>query len=508
MFSRALVGLLALVCAGTALAAEPSAGLDAAINTAITPLANALSGVIFYAVDVGGVKVPLIVGWLVIAAAFFTVRLGFINLRGFGHALRLVRGDYSDPNSAGEVSHFQALATAVSGTVGLGNIAGVAIAISIGGPGAAFWMVLAGFLGMSTKFVECTLGVKYRQTNADGSVSGGPMYYLRHGLAEIGLPRLGRWMALAFAVCCIGGTLGAGNLFQINQVYQQMVNITGGAGSVLAGNAALFGIAWAVVLGLVIIGGIKSIAKVTDKLVPFMAVLYIGSALIVLLANAAHIPDAFVAIFNGAFSAEGVTGGVIGAMIQGFRRAAFSNESGIGTSPIAHAAVKTDTPVTEGFVSLLEPFIDTIVICTMTALVMVVTGLYTQPGMSGVELTSAAFGSVHPFFRYVLTASVVLFAFSTQISYSYYGLKAWTYLFGESRAMDVSFKLLFLAVCVIGCTLSLDTVVDVSDAMFFSMGVVNIIGLYLLVGVVRTDLAAYWKRLQRGELKLAAATAQ
>jgi alanine or glycine:cation symporter, AGCS family len=401
------------------------------------------------------------------------------------------------------VSHFQALATALSGTVGLGNIAGVAIAVSIGGPGATLWMIIAGLMGMSLKFAECTLGVKYRNEYADGTVSGGPMYYLSKGLAEQGRAGLGRFLAVFFAVCCIAGSLGGGNMFQANQSFQQFVNVTGGADSFMAGRGWLFGLIVAIVVGAVIIGGIKSIARVTEKIVPFMALLYCGAGLIIILVHITSVPAAFAAIIAGAFTGEGVAGGAVGAMIQGFRRATFSNEAGIGSSSIAHSAVRTKEPITEGLVALHEPFIDTVVICTMTALVIVITGAYADApaGMGGVELTSAAFESAFSWFPYVLALAVILFAFSTMLSWSYYGAKCWTYLFGENRTTDLVFKLIFCTFIVIGASMSLGPVVDFSDSAIFAMAIANIIGLYMLFPLVKRDLDSYWSRLQTGEIK-------
>jgi AGCS family alanine or glycine:cation symporter len=451
-------------------------------------------------VPAAGTAVPLIVAWLVVAAAFFTIYFKFISLRAFKHAIELIRGDYSNPNDAGEVSHFQALATAVSGTVGLGNIAGVAVAISLGGPGATFWMILAGLMGMSSKFIECTLGVKYRNEYPDGTVSGGPMYYLSKGLAKRNMSGFGKFLAVFFAICCIGGSVGGGNMFQANQSFQQFVNITGGAESFFADKGWLFGLVLAILVAAVIIGGIKSIARVTEKIVPFMAITYLLAGLIIILMNLDKVPGAFVAIFDGAFSAQGVTGGLIGVMIQGFRRAAFSNEAGIGSASIAHSAVRTKEPITEGLVALHEPFIDTVVICTMTALVIVITGTYTLPDMSGVQLTSAAFESAFSWFPYVLALAVILFAFSTMISWSYYGTKCWTYLFGESRLADLSFKLLFCLFVILGCTMDLGPVIDFSDSMIFAMALANIVGLYIMASEVRQDLDSYWSRLKRGEL--------
>jgi AGCS family alanine or glycine:cation symporter len=476
-------------------------GLDQRINDAVGPVADALSAVIFYSVPVGGADVPLIVVWLIAAAIFFTVYLGFINVRGFGHAIRLAKGDFASPHDAGEVSHFQALTTALSGTVGLGNIAGVAVAISLGGPGATFWMILAGVVGMSSKFAECTLAVKYRNEYADGTVSGGPMYYLRKGLAERGHGALGKFLGAAFAICCVVGSFGAGNMFQANQTYQQFVGITGGEASWLADKGWLFGHVMAAMVAVVIIGGIKSIARVTDKLVPAMALLYISAALVIIVTHLGALPEAIVTIITGAFSPEGVAGGFIGALISGFRRATFSNEAGVGSAPIAHAAVRTKTPVTEGFVALLEPFIDTVVICTMTALVVVITGSYQQEGLTGVEITNHAFSSIFSWFSYVLTLAIFLFAYSTQISWSYYGLKAWTYLVGEGKAKELVFKAIFCGFIVVGASLQLGAIIDFSDALYFAMALINVIGLYILAPVVKRECQTYWARVRAGEVR-------
>jgi alanine or glycine:cation symporter, AGCS family len=495
---------MALIASSTTVCAQETAprGIDAFVNEAVAPVSDVVVGIIFYSVPVLGAEMPLIVLWLVVAAAIATVYFNFISFRAFKHALELIRGDYSNPKDAGEVSHFQALATALSGTVGLGNIAGVAIAVSLGGPGATFWMILAGLLGMSLKFAECTLGVRYRNEYPDGTVSGGPMYYLSKGLAEKGMAGFGKLLAIFFAVCCIAGSLGGGNMFQANQSFEQIVVITGGEAGFMADKGWLFGLIVALIVGAVIIGGIKSIARVTEKVVPLMAIIYCGAGLVIILANFTSIPTAFMAIMIGAFSPEGVVGGAVGALIQGFRRAAFSNEAGVGSSSIAHSAVRTKEPITEGLVALHEPFIDTVVICTMTALVIVITGTYTAgAGMGGVELTSRAYASVFPWFPYVLAVAVILFAFSTMISWSYYGAKSWTYLFGESRSMDLLFKLIFCIFVVIGSSVTLGPVLDLSDSAIFAMGIANIIGLYILFPVVKRDLQSYWSRLQAGQLK-------
>jgi len=450
----------------------------------------------FFGFDIGA-DIPIVVLWLVFGALFFTFRMKFINFRGFKHALSLVRGDYDDPEDKGEVSHFQALTTALSATVGLGNIAGVAIAISVGGPGATFWMIVAGLLGMSSKFVECTLGVKYRKLDANGEVSGGPMYYLRDGLAKYKMPIFGKFLAVMFAVLCIGGSFGGGNMFQANQAYAQLA----GQFPVLAGNGPLFGLILAFLVGVVIIGGIKSIANVTEKIVPLMALLYVGTALIIILINISEVGNVFVLIFNGAFAPDAAFGGVIGVLIQGFRRAAFSNEAGVGSAAIAHSAAKTKEPVSEGIVSLLEPFIDTVVICTMTALVIIFTGMYNVEGLEGAQMTSKAFGSVFSWFPYLLVIAIFLFAFSTMISWSYYGLKSWEFLFGKSKLSEYSYKFIFLLFIIVGSSVKLGAVLDFSDMMILAMAFPNIIGLLILSKEVKIDLNSYLNRLKSGEIK-------
>ncbi len=478
-------------------------GIDSVINQTMLPVAGAVAGLVFFAVPVNGTALPLIIVWLAAAAAFFTIYFGFVNVRGFGHAIGLIMGRYADPKHPGEVSHFQALATALSGTTGLGNIAGVAVAVSLGGPGATFWMILAGLLGMSSKFTECILAVKYRNINPDGSVSGGPMYYLSKGLAERNLPGLGKALAVFFAVMCVGGSLGAGNMFQVNQAFEQLRGVTGGDAGVLADKGWLFGLVIAFLVGIVIIGGIKSIARVTAKLVPLMVIIYLAAAITIVLIHIDRLPAAISAIIGGAFNPEGVAGGALGVLIQGFRRATFSNEAGVGSAPIAHAAVRTNEPVTEGLVSLLEPFIDTVVICTMTALVIVITGTYTLygEGVAGVALTSAAFENTISWFPYVLTVAVVLFAFSTMISWSYYGAKSWTYLFGESRNADLVYKVMFCGFVVVGSSTNLTAVIDFSDAMLFAMSLANMTGMYLLAPVVRREFNSYWSRLKSGQIR-------
>ncbi len=502
--SKLRVGITTLISLLFSSSVFAEIGIDEKINLAVKPFADAVAGAVFSSFPVSGVQIPFVLVWLIVAATIFTFYFKFINLRAFKHGFELVRGDYHDPEAPGEVTHFQALATALSGTVGLGNIAGVAIAVSLGGPGATFWMILAGFLGMSSKFTECTLGVKYRNENPDGTVSGGPMYYLTKGLAEKGpgLAKLGKVLAVMFAVFCVGGAFGGGNMFQANQSFAQLVHVTGGESSWLADKGWLFGLVVAGLVGLVIIGGIKGIARVTSKIVPFMAVIYVSAGLIIILMHFSEIPAAFGAILTGAFTPAGVSGGVIGVLFQGFKRAAFSNEAGVGSAAIAHSAVQTKRPVTEGFVALYEPFVDTIVVCTITALVIIITGTW-DPSVdpsAGVQLTSTAFESTISWFPWVLTVAVVLFAFSTMISWSYYGLKAWAFLFGNSKAADAVFKLLFLFFVVVGSSMQLGSVIDFSDAMIFAMAFPNLLGCYFLLPVVKKELNEYWADYKAGRL--------
>ena len=509
-------------------------GFGSRINDAFVPIVKGLGSVLFYdpfsstgiynpvIYDDNGSPIkdnkgnpltspiPFIVVWLILGAIFFTVFMKFINIKGFGHAIALIRGKYDKPDDKGEVSHFQALATALSATVGLGNIAGVAIAIAVGGPGATFWMIIAGFLGMSAKFVECTLGVKYRKIDIDGVVSGGPMYYLSNGLKKYKMGGFGAVLAVVFAILVIGASFGGGNMFQANQAFIQMENMF----PVLEGQGFWFGLVIAILVGIVIIGGIKSIARVTDKIVPFMAVLYVVAALVVIVISYDKLGHAISLIFEGAFAPSALKGGVIGVLIMGFRRAAFSNEAGVGSAAIAHSAVKTEEPISEGIVALLEPFIDTVVICTMTALVIVITGEYTNfagdtSNEAGVQLTSAAFGSIISWFPYVLTLAVLLFAFSTMISWSYYGLKGFDFLFGKGfekvfgnrKIANTVYRVLFLAFVIIGTCSNMTSVVDFSDMMILCMAFPNIIGLIILAPEVRRDLKSYFARIKTGEIK-------
>ena len=443
----------------------------------------------------GGVRLPFIVLWLVMGAVFFTLRFRFVNLRAFKHAVMVTAGRYDDPDDPGEVSHFQALSSALSATVGLGNIAGVAVAVGMGGPGAVFWMVVAGFLGMSSKFTECTLGQMYREVDPTGRVLGGPMRYLSRGLAELGQRGLGKFLATLFAVLCIGGSFGGGNMFQANQSYAQVADLL----PFLSGRAGAFayGIGLAFLVGLVIIGGIRRIGAVAGAIVPLMCLLYVVAGLVVLLTHASAVPSAFATILREAFTPEAGYGGLAGVLVTGFQRAAFSNEAGIGSASIAHSAAATDEPVREGIVALLEPFIDTIVICTMTALVVVVTGAY-RGEAEGVVMTSHAFATVLPWFPKLLGLAVFLFAFSTMISWSYYGERCWVYLFGAGSSRV--YRVVFLVFVVLGSILNLGNVIGFSDLMVLGMAFPNIIGLVMLSRKVGAALDDYWKRYTSGQM--------
>jgi len=464
----------------------PPMNLDETINAWLAPVADWFGKVIFFSVPVNGAQLPLILVWLIMGGIVCTLAFRFVNLRGFRHSLQVIRGDYSNKSHAGEASPFQALSTAVSGTVGLGSIGGVAVAVSLGGPGAAFWMVVAGFLGMSTKFAEVTLSVKYRKVRTDGTVTGGAMYYVPVALERRGLPRLGKFLAGFFCVAAVGGSL---TIFQVNQAYAQFHSVTGFS------QAFIFGLVVAVWVGVVLFGGVKRIVQWTDKLSPFMCLLYVVACLVVLGANFSNIPGAIATIFREAFSGSAVTGGIVGALIQGFRRAFFANEAGIGSAPMAHATVRTNEPMSQGFAALMEPFLDTVIICLLTALVVVVTGVAQTSSSEGIVLTSDAFATVVPWFRYVLALVAILFALSTVLSWGYYGEQAWTWLFSERYASRVAYRLFLCCVLTVAATLSLDQVVNIVDSLNFSMAIPNLIAVYLLLPELRADLASYWQRV-------------
>jgi AGCS family alanine or glycine:cation symporter len=499
-----LLSIFSFLSFSSVFADEPSAeegdgfieNLDKSIEEKFEPISTKIQDIVFYAIPVSTdadgnpVKVPWVLGWLGIAAIVFTVYFKFVNFRSWKLAFQTVKGKYSSSTDPGEITHFQALTAALSGTVGLGNIAGVAVAVGIGGPGATFWMILMGLFGMASKFCECTLGVKYRQIE-NGKVYGGPMQYLTRGLGEMGLGSLGTMLAFLFAILCIGGSFGGGNMYQANQACSQLIEVTGGEVSFFSSNRWVFGLIMGLAVGLVIIGGIKSIAQVTAALVPFMCGIYMLAAFIVIFSNFGEVGNAFGLIFQGAFAPTAVGGGIVGVLIQGIKRAAFSNEAGIGSAPIAHSAVKTKFAASEGIVALLEPFIDTVIVCTTTALVIVMAGTYDTPGLEGVAITSAAFEGAISWFPIVLAVAVILFAFSTMISWSYYGMQAWAHIFGRSKAAELVYKLIFCCFVVIGASMSLGSVIGFSDAMIFAMSVPNVIAMYLLMPKVKEEYARF-----------------
>jgi alanine or glycine:cation symporter, AGCS family len=471
--------------AGCPLLAEEQ-NLDQAINKFFSPATEFIFKIIFFKPFAG---IPLVLIWLAGTAIFLTCYFRFVNLTSFRLALRTVTGRYSKPSDPGEITHFQALTAALSATVGLGNIAGVAIAISTGGPGATFWMIIFGLFSMTTKFAECTLGLHYRDIDENGNVSGGAMKYLKKGLGDYGWEKLGS----VLAILCVGASLGGGNMYQINQACSQFIEISGGSNSIIAEYRWVFGAMVAVLVGTVIIGGIQRIATVTSRLVPLMCIIYIAGTITVLVTHMDKIPHAIGLILSEAFKPEAYVGGTIGVLLVGIQRGTFSNEAGIGSAPIAHSAVKTSKPASEGIVALLEPFIDTVVVCSMTAFVIVITGNYNEALRSGegIAITSQAFASVISWFPFILFIAVTLFAFSTMISWSYYGQQAWASLFGKSKAADLSYKLLFCVCIVIGSAMSLGAVTDFSDGMLLGMSFPNLIGVYFLLPVIKKELIAF-----------------
>lgn len=505
-------------------------GLDEKIESKFKPFSDLVFNIVFSSVNIAGMDVPIVLIVLLLGALFFTLYFNFANIRYLGVAINAAKGKYDKmdhhvgetlygdptPNDdgdvfetpmkegvIGEVTHFQALTAALSATVGLGNIAGVAVAIALGGPGATVWMILAGFLGMSTKLVEATLGVKYREIDENGKVYGGPMYYLKTGFKEKNLSLIGKILAAMFAIMVIGGSFGGGNMFQANQAAAQFKLLFG------IDSGFVFGVFMAVLVGIVIIGGIKRIGKVTEKIVPFMGIMYVGAAIVILVLNFQHIPEAFKIIFQGAFAPDAALGGIIGVIIVGFQRAAFSNEAGVGSASIAHSAVKTRFPASEGIVASIGPFVDTVIICTMTALVIIITNIdgnlfnyanldeannvimNSGQHLGGVDLTSVAFDSAIPHFSILLTIAVILFAFSTMLSWSYYGLQGWKYLFGKGTTVDLVYKFLFLFFVIVGASSSLDSVINFSDAMIFAMVFPNMIGLIIFAPTVKKEIKHY-----------------
>ena len=475
--------------------------IDQKINELFEPVSNMVSSIVFFSIPLTEtLDVKLILVWLVLVALFFSLYLGFIQFRYFKHAVDLLRGKHDKAGESGQINRFQALATSLSGTVGLGNIAGVAVAVSVGGPGAVFWMVVMGLFSMATKFAEVTLGVKYRKhlnPNDPSEISGGPMYYLKDAFANRGLPMVGTIVAAIFAFACICGSIGGGNMFQANQAYFQVMNVTGGEEGLLGDKGWLFGLGLAFLVGIVIIGGIKSIANVASKLVPIMGVIYIVAGFIVIALHYQNIPSGIMTIISDAFSMQAGIGGLLGGLLVGVQRASFSNEAGLGSASIVHSTAMTDSPISQGFVGMLGPFIDTVIICTVTALVIVISGAYVDgTGVEGVELTSRALASGVSWFPYILALTVFLFAYSTLITWSYYGVKATTFLFGERKWVVTSFKLFFCFCVVVGASVPLDQLINFSDAMILAMGIPNIIGLYLFAPEIKRDLKEYITKLK------------
>jgi len=475
------------------------------MNGIFEQLNSILASVFFFDVFFGqieGSTMPFIVAWLIVGGVFLTFRFGFINVRMFSHSYKIITGQYKTADDVGEITPFQSLTTALSATVGLGNIAGVAIAIAIGGPGATFWMILAGFFGMTLKFTEVTLAQIYREERPDGRIMGGAMQYLSKGLAAKGHKKFGAVMAALFSVLAIGGSLGAGNAFQASQALGAISERV----PFFQSYPIVFGLIMASIVGFVIIGGIKRIANTAEKIVPLMVVIYLLASMWILVANASAVPAAISTIFHEAFAPTAAAGGLVGVLVQGFKRAAFSSEAGIGSAAIVHSTASVKYPVRQGMVALYEPFIDTIVICTMTALVIVTTGVYDPAGefanlvasKQGAALTAAAYGTVISWFPVVLSFSIVLFAFSTMISWSYYGERSWTYLFGEKYTL--LYKLIFISFTVMASVTSAGAILDFSDLLILSMALPNLIGLYMLQGDVKSNLNAYLAKWKDGEL--------
>ena len=466
--------------------ADAKTSLAEQIDNAIAPVSDFVSSIIFYSINFFGVSLPIVVIWLLSAAVIFTFYFRFINLRGFKHAWGMIWNPRDQDGAHGEISHFQALSSALSGTVGLGNIASVPIAIALGGPGAVFWMIVAGFFGMSSKFAECALAVKYRKVLPDGRTLGGPFFYIEAAFSRKGLKTLGKGAAIFFAVMTMGASV---SVFQVNQSYEQFSNVTG----VVA--PLIFGVLMATMVAVVILGGIKRIGKVTGILVPAMGGLYLLAGLVIIAINIVDIPAAIALIFKSAFGLEAAGGGFVGALINGMRRATYSNEAGVGSSAIAHSAVKTNEPLTEGYVALLEPFIDTIVVCTITALVVIVTGAYEpyllNDSVAGIQITSEAFASAFSWFPYILLVASMLFAFTTLVSWAFYGSQAAAYLFGATRRTDVIFKLLLCFMLSTGAAISLSSIIDFIDSMLFGMCIPNIIALYILLPELKRDVKTY-----------------
>lgn len=480
--------------------------LDAIIDSLLSPIADKVSGLIFSYITIGGVKVEFLIALLIFAAIYFTIRTGFIGVWGFKHAIKLITNNYKHNNPSGyqrkkkgELSSFQALSTTISASAGIGNVAGSAAAVSIGGPGVIFWMIIAGFFSMALKFSEVLLGVKFRNTNPDGTVSGGPMYYILVGLRGKYSQKFAPILAKTYAVCCIFAMIGGWNLFQINAMTAQFTEVTGGDNSFFANNGWILGTIVAVITWFTIIGGIKAIGKFTSKVTPIMCSLYVASAFLVCLVNIHHLPETLVLIVKEAFSPRAMTGGAFACLLWGFRRAMFANESGLGTAPIAFSAVNTNKPVAQAFISMLQPFVDTVIVGVATAFVIVVSKAYlTVDGIAGIELTSKAFATICPAYPILLTVMASCFVLSTMLCGSFYGLKAWGFLFGDSKNKTRVFQAIYCLCIIAGSAMNFQSIINLSDAVTLFLAVPNLIAVFALSGVVIKELKRYCERYDVG----------
>lgn len=480
--------------------------LDAVIDSLLSPIADKVSGLIFSYITIGGVKVEFLIALLIFAAIYFTIRTGFIGVWGFKHAIKLITNNYKHNNPSGyqrkkkgELSSFQALSATISASAGIGNVAGSAAAVSIGGPGVIFWMIIAGFFSMALKFSEVLLGVKFRNTNPDGTVSGGPMYYILVGLRGKYSQKFAPILAKTYAVCCIFAMIGGWNLFQINAMTAQFTEVTGGDNSFFANNGWILGTIVAVITWFTIIGGIKAIGKFTSKVTPIMCSLYVASAFLVCLVNIHHLPETLVLIVKEAFSPRAMTGGAFACLLWGFRRAMFANESGLGTAPIAFSAVNTNKPVAQAFISMLQPFVDTVIVGVATAFVIVVSKAYLSvDGIAGIELTSKAFATICPAYPILLTVMASCFVLSTMLCGSFYGLKAWGFLFGDSKNKTRVFQAIYCLCIIAGSAMNFQSIINLSDAVTLFLAVPNLIAVFALSGVVIKELKRYCERYDVG----------
>lgn len=472
---------------------------DRIIESIVGPVADVMSAIVFAEIPIFG-GIPLIVIWLMAAAVFLTVWLRFQPITGARHSFGVIRGKFTRKTDPGEISSFQALATELSGTIGLGNIAGVAVAVSLGGPGAALWIAAFGLLGMSVKMAEATLGVMFRRINADGTVSGGPMYYLRDGLKSIGWKKTGGVLAWLYALFTLLGVYGA-DLFQSNQVAAIVASSSGS--DFLENNNWILGLVIATLVGLVIIGGVTSIGRWTSRITPAMAGLYLVSVVAVIMVNIDQLGPAIASMFTGVFSPEGVAGGIVGVAVIGIQRSLFSNAAGVGTAGFAHSASKTKRPATEGFNAMWGPFFDSVIVCMLTATAIVITGVHegTAGEVEGVTLTASAFASVASWFPYLLTIAVALFGFSTVLAYAYYFEQAGTYIFGNSATTRWVLKAIWVIGPVIGASASLDAAISFADASFFLMAIPNLLGIYFLANVLRKEILSYRKAVSGGYIE-------